>query len=155
LRWSVLSIFVLSTAINYLDRATLATLAPAVKSEFHLSNAEYGWIVNAFMLTYMLSAPFAGMLVDRIGLDSAASIAVGVWSCAGIATGFSRGLAGLTGCRAVLGIAEAGGIPAAGKAIYGYLKPAERALGNAANQIAVSLGMVLAPPVATWIAIRS
>ena len=116
-RWLVLAIFVLSTAINYLDRATLATVAPAVKSEFHLSNAEYGWIVNAFMLTYMLSAPFAGMLVDRIGLDRAASLAVGVWSCAGIATGFSRGLAGLAGCRAVLGVAEAGGIPAAGKAI--------------------------------------
>jgi ACS family hexuronate transporter-like MFS transporter len=154
-RWLVLAIFVLSTAINYLDRATLATVAPAVKTEFHLSNAEYGWIVNAFMLTYMLSAPFAGMLVDRIGLDRAASLAVGVWSCAGIATGFSRGLPGLAGCRAVLGIAEAGGIPAAGKAIYGYLKPAERALGNAANQIAVSLGMVLAPPLATWIAVRS
>jgi ACS family hexuronate transporter-like MFS transporter len=154
-RWIVLSIFVVSTAINYLDRATLATVAPAVKSEFHLTNAEYGWIVNAFMLTYMLSAPFAGMLVDRIGLNRAATLAVGVWSCAGIATGFSRGLAGLAGCRAVLGASEAAGIPAAGKAIYRYLKPPERALGNAANQMAVSLGMVLAPPVATWIAVRS
>ena len=154
-RWIVLSIFVVSTAINYLDRATLATVAPAVKGEFHLTNAQYGWIVNAFMLTYMLSAPFAGMLVDRIGLNRAARLAVGMWSCAGIATGFSRGLAGLAGCRAVLGAAEAAGIPAAGKAIYGYLKPAERALGNAANQMAVSLGMVLAPPVATWIAVRS
>jgi ACS family hexuronate transporter-like MFS transporter len=154
-RWLVLAIFVLSTSINYLDRNTLATVAPAVKSEFHLSNTEYGWIVNAFMLTYMLSAPFAGMLVDRIGLDRAAGLAVGVWSCAGIATGFTSGLPALAGCRAVLGIAEAGGIPAAGKAIHRYLKPPERALGNAANQMAVSLGMVLAPPVATWIAVRS
>ena len=28
-RWLVLSVFVLSSAINYLDRQTLATLAPA------------------------------------------------------------------------------------------------------------------------------
>jgi len=154
-RWVVLAAFVLSTAINYLDRATLATVAPAVKAEFHLSNQQYGWIVDAFLITYMLSAPFAGMWIDRIGLNRAAQTAVAFWSCAGIATGLSRGIAGLAGCRAALGIAEAAGIPAAGKAIHRYLKPPERALGNAANQIAVSLGMVLAPPIATWIAVRS
>lgn len=154
-RWLVLAAFVLSTAINYLDRATLATVAPAVKAEFHLSNQQYGWIVDAFLFTYMLSAPFAGIWIDRIGLNRAAQTAVAAWSLAGIATGLSRGIAGLAGCRAALGIAEAAGIPAAGKAIYRYLKPPERALGNAANQIAVSLGMVLAPPIATWIAVRS
>jgi ACS family hexuronate transporter-like MFS transporter len=53
----------------------------------------------------------------------------------------------------VLGVAEAGGIPAAGKAIHQFLRPAERGLGNAMNQIAVSLGLVLAPPIATWIAV--
>ena len=154
-RWLVLAAFVLSTAINYLDRATLATVAPAVKAEFHLSNQQYGWIADAFLITYMLSAPFAGMWIDRIGLNRAAQTAVAAWSFAGIATGLSRGIAGLAGCRAALGVAEAAGIPAAGKAIHRYLKPPERALGNAANQIAVSLGMVLAPPVATWIAVRS
>ena len=154
-RWMALGAFVLSTAINYLDRATLATLAPAVKRDFHLSSAEYGWIVNAFLFTYMLAAPFAGMLVDRLGLNRAAVLAVGLWSCAGIATGLTRGVAGLAACRAVLGLAEAGGIPAAGKAIHHFLKPGERALGNAANQAAVSLGMVLAPPIATWIFVRS
>jgi len=154
-RWLALGLFVLSTAINYLDRATLATLAPAIKSEFHLSNADYGWIVNAFLLTYTLAAPFAGMLVDAIGLNRAATFAVGLWSCAGIATGLTHGVASLAVCRAVLGVAEAAGIPAAGKAIHQLLKPAERALGNAANQAAVSFGMVLAPPIATAIFVRA
>jgi ACS family hexuronate transporter-like MFS transporter len=148
-------VFVLSTAINYLDRATLSIVAPAVKHEFGLSNADYGWILNAFFVVYMLAAPFAGLMVDRIGLHRAATLAVGLWSCAGIATGFSRGVAGLAACRAVLGLAEAGGIPAAGKAIHRYLNPGERGLGNALNQAAVSLGQVLAPPIATLIAIRS
>lgn len=153
-RWLALAAFVLSTAINYLDRQTLATVAPLIRSEFHLSNAQYGWIVNAFLFTYTLAAPIAGIFIDRVGLDRAATLAISVWSCAGIATGLSSGLAGLAGCRSALGFAEAAGIPAAGKAIHRYLKPAERALGNAANQIAVSLGMVLAPPIATWIALR-
>src|ERR1035437_8137099 len=74
---------------------------------------------------------------------------------AGIATGLTSGLGGLVGCRAVLGVAEAAGIPAAGKAIHQYLRPGERALGNAVNQAGVSLGSVVAPLLATWIALRS
>ncbi|HEY1240635.1 MAG TPA: MFS transporter [Bryobacteraceae bacterium] len=154
-RWLVLAVFVLSSAINYLDRQTLATLAPVLRAEFHLSNAEYGLILTAFSITYAAAAPFAGMLIDRIGLNRAITLAVGFWSCAGIATGFTTGLSGLVGCRSALGVAEAAGIPGAGKAIYQYLRPAERALGNALNQAGVSLGLILAPPVATYIAVRA
>lgn len=153
-RWAALSVFVLCSAINYLDRQTLATLAPLVRAEFHLNNAEYGLIVAAFSIAYAACAPFAGLLIDRIGLNRAITLAVGVWSCAGIGTGFTSGLGGLLGCRSVLGMSEAAGIPGAGKAIHRYLPPAERALGNALNQAGVSLGLVLAPPLATWIAMR-
>ena len=153
-RWLVLSVFVLCSAINYLDRQTLSTLAPLVRAEFRLSNAQYGLILSVFSIAYAACAPFAGMLIDRIGLNRAIGIAVGVWSCAGISTGFTRGLGGLLGCRGVLGMSEAAGIPGAGKAIHRYLLPAERALGNAWNQAGVSLGLILAPPVATWIAMR-
>lgn len=154
-RWLVLAVFVLSSAINYLDRQTLAMLAPVLRAEFRLSNTEYGFILTAFSLTYAAGAPFAGAMIDRLGLNRGISLAVGLWSCAGIATGFTRGLGGLVGCRAVLGLAEAGGIPAAGKAIHQYLRPAERALGNAVNQAGVSLGLILAPPVATYLAVRA
>ena len=153
-RWLVLAVFVLSSAINYLDRQSLATLAPLVRAEFHLSNTQYGLILTAFSVAYMASAPFAGMLIDGIGLNRAISLAVGLWSCAGIATGFTRGLGGLVGCRTVLGVAEAAGVPASGKAIHQYLRPAERALGNALSQAGLSLGMILAPPIATWLAVR-
>ena len=66
-RWLVLAVFVLSSAINYLDRQALATLAPMVRAEFHLSNAQYGWILAAFSITYAASAPCAGMLIERGG----------------------------------------------------------------------------------------
>jgi sugar phosphate permease len=45
-RWLVLAVFVLSSAINYLDRQSLATLAPLVRAEFHLSNTQYGLILT-------------------------------------------------------------------------------------------------------------
>ena len=153
-RWLVLSIFALSTAINYLDRQTLATVAPLLQAEFRLSNEQYGLILSAFSIMYAASAVFAGMFIDRVGLDRAIRLAVGLWSCTGIATGFTRGLGGLVACRAALGVSEAAGIPAAGKAIHQYLKPAERALGNAVNQAGVSVGAAAAAPLATWLAVR-
>jgi len=154
-RWLLLGVFLLCSAINYLDRQSLATLAPLVRAEFHLSNADYGLILAAFSIVYAGSAPLAGILIDRSGLRRVITVAVGLWSCAGIATGLTHGFAGLLACRATLGAGEAAGIPAAGKAIRQYLRPAERALGNALNQAAVSLGMVLAPPLATWIALQA
>jgi MFS transporter, ACS family, hexuronate transporter len=129
-RWWILTVFVLSSAINYLDRQSLATLAPLLRADFHLSREQYGWILGAFSITYAASAPFAGIIVDRIGLNRGISLAVGLWSAAGIATGFSTGLGGLVGCRAVLGIAEAGGIPSAGKAIHTYLAAARARHGQ-------------------------
>jgi ACS family hexuronate transporter-like MFS transporter len=153
-RWLVLSVFVLSSTINFLDRQTLATLAPVLRSELRLSNAEYGWIVSAFSISYAACAPFAGLLIDRIGLYRGITVAIGLWSLANLSTGWVRGFGDLLLCRAMLGIAEAGGIPAAGKAIQHYLQPSERALGNGLNQVGVSLGLILAPPVATWLAVQ-
>ncbi|HEX3877025.1 MAG TPA: MFS transporter [Bryobacteraceae bacterium] len=149
-RWLVLGVFVASSAINYLDRQTLATVGPLIRDEFHLTTEQFGWVIGVFSVAYAVCAPLAGLLIDRAGLTAIASIAVAVWSWAGIATGFTRGITGLIGCRTALGIAESAGIPAAGKAIDLYLRPGERALGNAMNQAGVSVGLIIAPPLAVW-----
>jgi len=86
------AVFILSTALSFLDRQVLAALAPALKLEFHLGNQGYGWVVAAFSLAYALAALPMGLLVDRLGLNRGASVAVGLWSAAGVATGFVGGL---------------------------------------------------------------
>jgi ACS family hexuronate transporter-like MFS transporter len=154
LRWAVFGIFVLSSVLNYLDRQTLAALAPALRDEFHLSNEGYGLILGAFSAAYALAAPLAGLFIDRVGLNRGISASVGLWSLAGIATAFSNGVASLAGCRAWLGVAQAGGVPASGKAIASFLLPDERALGNAVSQIGLGIGAMLAPPVAVALAVR-
>ena len=155
LRWLVIAVFALSTAINYLDRSTFAQLAGPIGDEFRWTNTQYGLMVTVFQIPYTLAAPLAGMLIDTLGLRLATSLFIGLWSLAGIATAFAAGPISLAACRAVLGAAEAGGIPAVAKAIHQYLKPAERGLGNAINQIGVSLGIILATPIATGVALRA
>jgi MFS transporter, ACS family, hexuronate transporter len=154
LRWLVFGVFVLSSALNYLDRQVLAALAPLLKAEFHLSNAEYGLILSAFSIAYALCAPVAGLLIDRIGLNVGISVSVALWSLSGIATGFASGLGAFMSCRAALGVAESAGVPATGKAISLYLKPEERAVGNGLSQTGISIGSMLAPPLSIWLAVN-
>jgi len=144
-RWLAISVFVLSYGLNYLDRQLLAAVAPAVKSEFQLTNEQYGMILSVFSIVYPASSPAAGLLVDRIGLNLGATLAVALWSLAGMATGFVSTFRGLLGCRVVLGDAEAAGMPCIVKANALYLPPRELALGISMNQVGISLGSAAAP----------
>ena len=145
LRWLALSVFVLSSSLNYLDRLLLAALAPTIKDEFHLSNAGYGSIISAFSLVYAVAAPLAGLFVDRVGLNAGATIAMSLWSAAGAVTGLTRGFAGLLACRTVLGAGEAAGIPCTAKANGMYLGAEDLAFGTAMNQVGITIGSVAAP----------
>ncbi|HEV2198287.1 MAG TPA: MFS transporter [Bryobacteraceae bacterium] len=145
LRWLALSVFVISSSLNYADRLLLAALAPTIKDEFHLSNAGYGSVISVFSLVYAVAAPLAGWVVDRVGLNAGITLAMTVWSLAGAATGFTRGLGGLLACRTVLGVGEAAGIPCTAKANGLYLGAQDLAFGTALNQVGITVGAVAAP----------
>ncbi|MBK5295144.1 MAG: MFS transporter [Acidobacteriia bacterium] len=154
MRWVALSAFMLASSLSFLDRQILAALAVTVQGEFQLSAQQYGYLLSIFSITYALASPLAGWWIDRVGLDKGITVSIGLWSLAGLATGFVSGFPGLMACRAALGFAESGGIPASGKAVAVYLRPQERALGSAFGQIGISIGMVAAPVLATGIAVR-
>jgi ACS family hexuronate transporter-like MFS transporter len=151
-RWVVISVLILATALNYLDRQLLAALAPSLKSEFHLSNEQYGLVLLAFSLAYASSAPASGLIIDRIGLRAGMSLAVAGWSVAGMLTGLVTSFPALLACRGALGGTEAAAIPAFGKANAVYLPAREFALGTAVNQIGISIGGIAAPLIAASVA---
>ncbi len=151
-RWVALFAFMLAASLSFLDRQILAALAVTVQTEFALSGKQYGYLLSAFSITYALSSPLAGWWIDRVGLNKGISVSIGLWSLAGMATGLVTGFPGILACRAALGFAESGGIPASGKAVAMYLRPKERALGTAFGQMGISIGMVGAPVLATGIA---
>jgi MFS transporter, ACS family, hexuronate transporter len=141
----VLAVFVLCSTVNFLDRQLLAALAPTIKKEFGLTNGQYGQILSAFAFTYTAVTPVFGWMMDRIGLSVGMTIAVGLWSLAGVATAFTRSFAGLFACRAALGSGESAGMPGLAKANGLYLKPAEYPASLAANHVTISLGAAAAP----------
>ena len=144
-RWVVVGIFMLSSALNYLDRQIIAAVAPTLKTEFGLNNQDFGYMLSLFSVTYALSSPLMGLFLDRFGLRGGFPWAVALWSLAGIGSGLASSFAGLLTARAVLGVGEAAGIPSTGKVGQMYLEPKERAIGAALSQIGLSMGAIGAP----------
>ncbi len=145
LRWVAVSVFIVSSTLNYLDRNLLGLLAPLVMASLHFNQTQYGLLISMFSITYAASSLLAGWLLDRFGINRTISGAVGWWSVSAIGHGLVRSFGGLAFCRGALGIGESAGVAAVGKLNGIYLKPEERALGAAANQIGLSLATIIGP----------
>src|SRR5258708_6889193 len=141
-RWLLAGTFAISVMLNALDRNLLAAVQPSLRSQFAMTNAQYGDLVAAFSIVYGFSAPLMGWLLDRFGLTLVATLAVGLWSFASVMTGFAGSFAELLGWRALLGFAESAALPASGKAYARFLRPEERSLGTATNQLGLAIGGV-------------
>src|SRR6202453_1039563 len=63
--WTALILLTALNLLNYVDRSVLFAVQPLVQSEFHLSNTQVGYLTSAFLLFYMVAAPFVGPLADR------------------------------------------------------------------------------------------
>ena len=64
------------TAINYLDRVNLSIAAGSIAKELALTPIELGWILSAFLWSYIVVLIPAGYLADRFGAwrDSAGDL---------------------------------------------------------------------------------
>jgi ACS family hexuronate transporter-like MFS transporter len=140
-----MAVFWLSFSLNFLDRQLLAALAPTLKAEFQLTNAQYGQLISSFYLVTAIAAPLAGWFIDRVGLRIGAAVAVSVWSIAGAATALTSSFRGLLACRMALGFGESSGFPMLGKATVTYLTPAEMGIAGGFGAISLALGSVGAP----------
>jgi MFS family permease len=60
------------SAINYADRQAVFPVFPSLEKELHLSSLQLGLLGSSFAWVYGLSAPFAGLIVDRVRRVSAA-----------------------------------------------------------------------------------
>ena len=47
--------------------ASIALVGVRIKNEFHLTNAQFGWVLSAFALAYAIFKFPSGVLSDRIG----------------------------------------------------------------------------------------
>lgn len=102
-----LGLFLLVNLLNYIDRQVLYAVFPLIKKSLDLSDTSLGLLGSAFMVVYMLVAPFFGWLGDKGNRVSLAAGGLGIWSLATMLAGVTTGYRQLLGARALVGIGEA------------------------------------------------
>src|SRR3954471_6794104 len=111
LRWYILVLVMLGTAVNYIDRNTLGVLAPILTKELNFTTQEYSFVVAAFQISYSLMQPIAGFITDIIGLRLGYFLFALTWGTACALHAFAGSWQSMAGFRAMLGIGEAAAIP--------------------------------------------
>jgi MFS transporter, ACS family, hexuronate transporter len=171
MRWVILSLIVLVTVINILDRGTLnymwqdgkdkttgAVIQRGIASELHIISDDmspeeqqqkakeaFALINIAFMLAYGVSQLVSGAMYDKVGTRIGFNISALVWGGAIALTSLVSGVRQLTFFRVILGLGEAGPWPGATKSNAEWFPIKERAIAQGFFGAASSLGNILVP----------
>ena len=135
----------LVSLISYIDRNTLAILAPAMLEQLRLSNEEYGYVVSGFSLAYMASNIAWGRWIDRYGLPLAMTAAVAFWTLASVSHVFAIGFVSLFAARFALGFGEGATFPGGLRTAVQTLPPEHRSKGTAVAFSGGALGAIITP----------
>ncbi len=146
LRWWIIGLVCLATIINYIDRAALGIMWPAMKTDLGLTEADYAWIINIFTITYAVGKFISGKVYDKVGTKIGFVLSIFFWSLASLLHFFARGAASLGIFRGLLGVAEAGNWPGAVKNNAEWFPVKERALAQGIFNAGAGIGSIVAAP---------
>jgi MFS transporter, ACS family, hexuronate transporter len=144
-RWWICGLLLCASAINYMDRQTLASAAVRITQQYHLTQEQYGNLELGFGWAFAAGSLLFGVLVDRFPVRWLYPAALFLWSVMGFATGVVESYGGLLACRTLLGFFEAGHWPCAVKTTQRLLAPADRSMGNSLLQSGTSIGAIVTP----------
>jgi ACS family hexuronate transporter-like MFS transporter len=152
MRWAIAGLLFASTIINYMDRQNLSILARTIQNDLHISDLEYSYVVQAFLLAYTLTYIVAGRLTDWLGTRLSMAAFVAWWSVSDMLTSLARSAFSLGCFRFLLGVGEPGNYTAAPKAVSEWFPPREQGLVVGLYTAGATLGATLAPPLVAFAA---
>lgn len=140
--WWALALVALTNAVSLLDRQILAILAPAIKTDLGIGDAEMGLLYGTvFALFYALFSLPLGRLADGWVRTRLLAIAIAFWSAATALGGVASGFATLALSRLGVGIGEAAAAPAGTSLIYDFWPRHRRGFVMAVLASAIALGL--------------
>ncbi|MDB5696975.1 MAG: transporter [Sphingomonas bacterium] len=139
--WLVLTLLMLSYAVNFADRTIINVLGEAIKRDLQLSDTQLGLLGGlSFALLYaVMSVPIA-RLSDRYSRVRILSTAIAFWSAATMLCAAATSYVHLLVMRVFVGIGESGCSPSAQSLITDYFPRAKRAFAISIYYIGVPLG---------------
>jgi len=93
--------------VNYVDRSVLNAVQPLVQTEFNLTKTQLGTLTSAFLIFYMVAAPFVGPLADRYSRKRIIALGAFFWSALTLLTAVTHNYTELLVRHTLVGIGEA------------------------------------------------
>ncbi len=150
-RYFMLFLVCILTALNYLDRANLAVAAPVIQKQLSLSPIYMGLLFSAFAWAYAAMQIPCGFFLDRLGNRLTYSIALCGWSlCTGL-LGLCSNITALIGTRCAIGFFEAPSIPTNSRIVTAWFPRRERGLAIGYYTGAEYVGLAFCTPFLTWL----
>jgi MFS family permease len=140
-RWYVLALLMIVYAFNMIDRQIVTILAPYLKADLGVSDAQLGLLYGTtFALFYGVFGIPLARLAD--GWSRAKTLALGLsfWSLMTAFSGLSRSFPNLGLARIGVGVGEASASPAAVSLLCDYFEPERRGTVLSIYSIGVPLG---------------
>ncbi len=150
-RWIVTGLVFFITLVNFIDRSAISFVIEPLKKEFHFTDTQFGMILSAFGVGYMLLTAFGGWLVDFWGARYSWCAAAIAWSICVSLLGFAGGFGGFIAIRFLLGVAEGPHFPAMSHTINRWLPPSERARAFSLGLVAIPLSSVIGAPLTSYL----
>ena len=142
-RWTILALGFLIIIINYMDRAAMSYAISPICKDFGLTNSQFGIIMAAFPVGYVIMTTGGGIIVDLWGARRVWAWASVAWSTATAMLGLASGMWMLFAFRLFLGLTEGPCFPALTRVVTDWLPMSERAKSTAIGLAAVPMAAVV------------
>jgi EmrB/QacA subfamily drug resistance transporter len=157
--WAVLVVASLGVFLGGAELMVVAIALPAIVADFGgwASLARASWIVNAYLLAYIVAMPLAGRAADLWGARRLYVVALALFCAGSLGAGLSRlagpeaGLEWLIASRAVQGFGGGAMVPLSMALASHLFVGRARAAALGVEGAATYVGMAIGPAYAAWV----
>lgn len=150
-RWVITGLIFFITLINFIDRSAISFVIEPLKKEFGFTDTQFGMILSAFGVGYVLLTVIGGWLVDVWGTRVIWPLAAIGWSLCVAFLGFATGFWGFIVLRFMLGVTEGPHFPAMSSSISNWLTPNERARALSFSLVAIPFSSCIGAPITSYL----
>jgi len=141
----VLGLLCLMYMILFVNRVSISTAAPLIKTDLRLTNAQLGLVFSAFSIPYALFQLFGGWIGDRLGPRVTLTVCCAIVTAATAFTGAAGGFVSLFALRLALGFGEGAAFPTATRAMASWTPPGSWGFAQGITHSFSRIGNALTP----------
>jgi ACS family hexuronate transporter-like MFS transporter len=150
LRWVIAGLMFIETLLAYLDLQELSVLAPILEKKIGMTNSQYAFVTEGFLLAYTVTFLLGGRAIDRVGVRWGLGLSLFCWSTANALHALANTPTELAVFRFLLGLAYPGAFLAAARAVSEWYPVEERAFVYGSFVSGAMVGSIVAYPMVVW-----